>query len=108
MTNWDWADVMIWDAALGEVERVEALGRLSDMLTAASLTATAFHEPGKLAAERGALRDLGRLPAGVPEPQEVAAVTEAMLARVALAERVARRARRRGEDVPFLRVMRGD
>lgn len=100
--------MLIWGAALGEVERVAGLERLSDLITQASLNGTAWHAPARLEEERRRLQAESRLPVAVPEASDAAAATASMLERLALADRVARRKRRRGEADPFLRVMRDD
>lgn len=97
-----------WDAALGEVERVGGFEALDKMITQAALNGTAWHNPSGLAEERRHLHTSGRLPGPIPEGVDAAAVTDEMLQRLALADRVARRKRRRGEADPFLKVMRGD
>ena len=106
-TEWAWADVLIWEAALDELQRVDGLAEAEQAVTAASLTALAFHEPKGLAERRAALQAAGRLPgAPLPDTEAVVASVTAVAERLALAERVARRQRRRGAAVaPFLKVM---
>lgn len=109
MAEWAWADVLVWDAALAEVERVEGLGRLADMVTAASLMATAVHQPTKLAEAREQMLGAGRLPAagGGTDSRDPGTATAALLERIAMAERVARRMARSGQvGDPFLEALR--
>lgn len=104
-TAWAWADVLIWEAALQEVERVEGFARAERAISAASLTAAAFHEPKQIAERRAELQRAGRL-TPLPELEQVLSGVAAVAERMALAERVARRQRRRGlEQAPFLKVM---
>jgi len=107
VTGWDWLDVLIWGAALEEVERVAAIEHYADAVNAAALQAQAFHEPKQLQDAWGGVRRLALLPVR-PTPDQVQEATEAVLDRVALAERIARRKARRGETDPMLRLIRGD
>ena len=107
IAGWDWLDVLIWGAALEEVERVAAIEHYADAVNAAALQAQAFHEPKQLQDAWGGVRRLALLPVR-PTPDQVQEATEAVLDRVALAERIARRKARRGETDPMLRLIRGD
>lgn len=107
VAGWDWLDVLIWGAALDDVERVEAIGRHGEAVTAAALQAQAFHDPKRLRDAQAGVRRLARLPVSVDE-EEAARATQSILDRLALAERVARRKRERGEHDPILTVIRGD
>lgn len=105
VAGWDWLDVLVWGAALDDVERVEAIGRHGEAVTAAALQAQAFHEPKRLKDAAAGVRRLARLPVAVTE-EEAQEATQSILDRLALAERVARRKRRRGQTDPILKVIR--
>lgn len=97
----------MWDAALGEVERVQALNRGEDMLHLASLVGFATLKPQELNAESERLKAARRLPR-VVSPTEVVDRTTDILERVALAGRIARRKAARGEAVaPLFGASRG-
>lgn len=106
VADWPWHEVLIWDAALGEVDRVQALDRGTDMQHGAALIGLAFHKPAELATEAQRLRAARRLPQLVSE-DEAMARTQALLAQVALATRIARRRGIRGDAAgPFAEVDR--
>ena len=107
VVGWDWLDVLIWGAALDDVERVEAIGRHGEAVTAAALHAQAVHDPKRLRDAQAGIRRLARLPVTL-EPEAVQDAAQAILDAEAKAERIARRKRRRGEHDPILTVIRGD
>lgn len=107
VAGWDWLDVLIWGAALDDVERVEAIGRHGEAVTAAALQAQAFHDPKRLRDAQAGVRRLARLPVHLA-PEAVQDAAQAILDAEAKAERIARRKRQRGEHDPILTVIRGD
>ena len=88
----DWADTMVADLALDEVERVDQLLERSRAIDMAHLMAIAMHQPGDLSRER---RDVELAMRRPRQPTLTKQDIEQLYGQADRAQRIARRKRRR-------------